>query len=267
MRRRDFITVLGGAAAAWPLAARAQQGDLLRRIGVLMSFDENDPVAKTYGSAFTQALAELGWTDGRNMRMDVRWTGSDINRIRALARELVGLQPDIILASTTPVGIVFPLEIESRRETRSLTNLWESRRFNPSEICSNSVGHPISGVAMCSLRPFIFTMLAAWPIAAHTAPLNPEEAATHVGENATVCGLVSSARYAAQATAAPTFLDFGRAYPNQSFTAIIFGADRTKFGAPEISLSEKQVCVEGKIFLYQGKPEIILRDPKQISGR
>ena len=132
---------------------------------------------------------------------------------------------------------------------------------------SKSVGHPISGVAMCSLRLFIFTMLAAWPIAAHTAPLNPEEAASHVGENATVCGLVSSARYAAQATAAPTFLDFGRPYPNQSFTAIIFGGDRTKFGAPEISLSEKQVCVEGKIFLYQGKPEIILRDPKQISGR
>jgi hypothetical protein len=132
---------------------------------------------------------------------------------------------------------------------------------------SKSVRHPISGVAMCSLRLFIFTVLAAWPIAAHMAPLNPEEAASHVGENATVCGLVSSARYAAQATAAPTFLDFGRPYPNQSFTAIIFGGDRTKFGAPEISLSEKQVCVEGKIFLYQGKPEIILRDPKQISGR
>jgi hypothetical protein len=124
----------------------------------------------------------------------------------------------------------------------------------------------IPGVAMCSLRLFISTVLFNWPIAAHAAPLNPEEAASHVGENATVCGLVASARYAAQATAAPTFLDFGKPYPNQIFTAIIFGSDRTKFGAPEISLRERQACVTGEIFLYQGKPEIVLRDPKQLSG-
>jgi hypothetical protein len=129
------------------------------------------------------------------------------------------------------------------------------------------VRHPSSGVAVCTLGVLIFTVLAVWPIAARTAPLNAEEAASHVGENAAVCGLVASARYAAQATAAPTFLDFGKPYPNQSFTAIIFGGDRTKFGAPEISLSEKQVCVRGKIFLYQGKPEIILREPEQISVR
>jgi hypothetical protein len=120
---------------------------------------------------------------------------------------------------------------------------------------------------MCSLKLFIFTVLMVCPIAAYAAPLNPEEAASHVGENATVCGLVASARYAAQATAAPTFLDFGKPYPNQIFTAIIFGSDRTKFGAPEISLREKQVCVTGELFLYQGKPEIILRDPKQLSVR
>ena len=80
--RRDFITLLGGAAA-WPLAVRAQQGDRVRRIGVLVNYDENDPVAKARVSAFTQALAGLGWTDGRNMRMDLRWAGDDINRIRA----------------------------------------------------------------------------------------------------------------------------------------------------------------------------------------
>ena len=74
MRRREFITLLGGAAA-WPLAARAQPGDRVRRIGVLMPSDENDPLAKTLVSAFTQALAGLGWTDGRNMRMDLRWAG------------------------------------------------------------------------------------------------------------------------------------------------------------------------------------------------
>src|SRR6516164_5638657 len=95
IRRRDFITLLGGAAA-WPLAARAQQGDRVRRIGVLFAGDENDPVVKTVASAFTQALAELGWTIGRNVRMEVRRYGADINRMRALAKELVGLQPDII---------------------------------------------------------------------------------------------------------------------------------------------------------------------------
>jgi hypothetical protein len=94
MRRREFIIVVG--AAAWPLAARAQQGDRVRRIGVLMPGDETDPVRRTSISAFIQALAALGWTDGRNVRMDLRWYGDDNNRSRTLARELVGLQPDII---------------------------------------------------------------------------------------------------------------------------------------------------------------------------
>src|SRR6516164_2401009 len=89
-------------SAAWPLAARAQQGNRVRRIGVLMSLAENDPEVKRRHSAFTQAFAGLGWTDGRNVRIDLRWWGDDTNRMRALARELVGLQPDIILARTTP---------------------------------------------------------------------------------------------------------------------------------------------------------------------
>jgi putative ABC transport system substrate-binding protein len=96
IRRREFIAGLGGAAA-WPLAAWAQQGDRVRRIGVLRAGDENDPVLKANVSAFTQALAGLGWADGRNVQMDLRWYGDDANRIRAFAQELVGLQPDIIL--------------------------------------------------------------------------------------------------------------------------------------------------------------------------
>jgi len=111
MKRREFITLLGGATA-WPLAARAQQGDRVRRIGVLMGYAENDPVAKTSVSAFTQALAGLGWTDGRNVRIDLRWSGGDSNRIRALAQELVGLQPDITLAGGTSATI--PLQRETR---------------------------------------------------------------------------------------------------------------------------------------------------------
>jgi putative ABC transport system substrate-binding protein len=104
MRRREFFTVLSGSAA-WPLAAHAQQGDRVRRIGVLMGLDENDPDAKRRAAAFTQALAGLGWTDGRTVRIDLRSWGGDSNRIRGIARELVGLQPDIILTSGTPATV------------------------------------------------------------------------------------------------------------------------------------------------------------------
>ena len=96
MKRRTFIAGLG-STAAWPVVARAQQGDRVRRIGVLMSYDENDPEVKHRVSAFTQALAGLGWAVGDNVQMDLRGAGGDINRLPALAQELVGLQPDIIL--------------------------------------------------------------------------------------------------------------------------------------------------------------------------
>ena len=92
IRRREFIVGLGGAVAAWPLAGRTQQRDRVRRVGVLMWGEENDSVPKTFVSAFIQALADLGWTDGRNVRMVLRGAGGDINRMPALARELVGLQ-------------------------------------------------------------------------------------------------------------------------------------------------------------------------------
>ena len=112
--RRKFIALLGSVAAAWPLAARAQQGDRVRRIGVLMGGDEIDSLAKSSLSAFTQALADLGWTDGRNIRIDPRWAGGDTIRMRALAQELVGLQPDVILTSGTPETIAV------QRETRTI---------------------------------------------------------------------------------------------------------------------------------------------------
>ena len=118
MRRREFIAVLG-TAAAWPVAARAQQDNRVRRIGWLSGGDENDPVRKTYVSAITQALAGLGWTDGRNMRMDLRWGGDDINRIRALAQELVGLQPDVILTGGTPATVALGRRRRSRSSLRA----------------------------------------------------------------------------------------------------------------------------------------------------
>ena len=132
-----------------------------------------------------------------------------------------------------------------------------------SRVCTAT----ISGTAMCSQRIFAFALLVVCSTAVHAASLKPEEAAGHVGENATVCGVVASTRYAAQAPAAPTFLNFGKPYPNQIFTAVILGSDRKKFGAPEVSLRDKPVCVTGEIFLYQGAPEIALRDPAQLSER
>jgi putative ABC transport system substrate-binding protein len=102
VRRREFIALAGGSAVAWPLAARAQQPGRLRRIGALMSWDESDPEIKTFLSGFMQGLAELGWTDGGNVRMEVRWAGGNVDRLRMFAKELVDLQPDVILATSTP---------------------------------------------------------------------------------------------------------------------------------------------------------------------
>jgi putative ABC transport system substrate-binding protein len=112
MNRREFISLASGTAA-WPLAARAQQGNRVRRIGVLMTLDENDPEAKSGFSEFTQALAGLGWSDGRNVRIVPRRT-ADTNRIRALAQELVGLQPEIIVTTNTLATVAV------QRETRTI---------------------------------------------------------------------------------------------------------------------------------------------------
>ena len=102
MRRREFITLLGGAAA-WPLAARAQQPDRMRRIGVLMGFAESDPEAQAYVAAFREGLQKLGWTEGRNIRIDTRWAApADAESMQRFAKELVALQPDLILSHNTP---------------------------------------------------------------------------------------------------------------------------------------------------------------------
>jgi putative tryptophan/tyrosine transport system substrate-binding protein len=103
MRRRKFLGVFGGVAAAWPLVASAQQPDRVRRIGVLMGFAENDEVWQAYLTAFKQRLQDLGWTDGRNVRFDIRFTGESTERTRIAAAELVALAPDVIFVTTNPV--------------------------------------------------------------------------------------------------------------------------------------------------------------------
>ena len=101
MRRRTFISLVGGAAT-WPLAARAQQPERMRRIGVLMGYAENDSEAQAWIAAFREGLQKLGWTEGRNVRVDTRWASADAEAMQRFAQELVALQPDLILSQSTP---------------------------------------------------------------------------------------------------------------------------------------------------------------------
>jgi putative tryptophan/tyrosine transport system substrate-binding protein len=103
MRRREFITLVGGAAAVWPLAARAQQPDRMRLIGVLMGFAESDPAGQSEVAAFRGGLAKRGWKEGSNLQIELRWSDIDPDRIRTYAKELVDLRPDVILSQTTVV--------------------------------------------------------------------------------------------------------------------------------------------------------------------
>ena len=115
IRRREFVILLGGSAAtAWPVAARAQQGGRDRRIGVLMGFAESDPEAQTRLAAFREGLQKLGWTERRNIRIDTRWAGLDVDAMQRFAKELVALQPDVILTHTTPATLAV------HQETRAI---------------------------------------------------------------------------------------------------------------------------------------------------
>jgi putative ABC transport system substrate-binding protein len=106
--RRKFLATLGVAAVVWPLAARAQQGERIRRIGVLMAFAADDPESPARVTRFAQGLQQLGWTDGRNVRIDYRWVAGDADRAHRYAAELVALAPDVILATNSPA--VMPLQ-------------------------------------------------------------------------------------------------------------------------------------------------------------
>ena len=102
LRRRQFITVLGGAAVAWPLAARAQQPERMRRIDVLMAYAESDPEGQALVAAFREGLQKLGWTESRNIRIETRWATADLELMQRFAREIVELRPDLILTQNTP---------------------------------------------------------------------------------------------------------------------------------------------------------------------
>ena len=103
MKRREFITLLGGAAAAWPLAARAQQGERVRRVGWFTSLAADDPVPQAYIAALLQGLEELGWSVGRNVRIDYRWGAANAELKRRYAAELIALGPDVIVTTAIPI--------------------------------------------------------------------------------------------------------------------------------------------------------------------
>ena len=147
MRRRDFIKIIAGTATSWPLAARAQQPDRQRRVGVLLPIAKDDPEYQPWISAFRQALQDLGWIEGRNIRIDIHWAGNPAE-VRKQAAELAALAPDVILApgtltvgplmqATRTVPIVFPI-IADRSPAASST-VWRGRAATPrASCCSNT---------------------------------------------------------------------------------------------------------------------------------
>ena len=149
IRRRQFITLIGGAAAAWPFAARAQQTERMRRIGVLLASTSDDPEYKPRMRAFEQALALLGWNDGGNARIDIRWAGTNAEDVRKHAVELVALAPDVILAgsgtttvapllqATRTVPIVFVVVIDPVG-AGFVANLARRAATPPASSCSNT---------------------------------------------------------------------------------------------------------------------------------
>jgi len=136
LKRREFITLIGGAAATWPFAALAQQSNSMRRMGVLMGFPEGDPYAQAYVLAMRQKLESLGWVESRNIRIDYRWAGGDPEKARAFARELIGMTPSVIVTSTNQVTEIV------RRETQNIP------------IVFASLGDPVGSGLVASLsRP------------------------------------------------------------------------------------------------------------------
>ena len=176
-RRRQFITLLGSAAAAWPLAARAQQSERIRRVGVLMPFAENDSDAQANITAFRQALEILGWTDSRNVRIDYRWGGGEPERISTYASELVGLKPDVILASS-------PLVLQPLlQDTRSIPIVFTQITDPVGSGFVVSLAHPggnVTGFAIAEFSMYGKSLEMLKEVAPHVARvavlLNPEQA-------------------------------------------------------------------------------------------
>ena len=154
MKRRDVIAMLGGSAIAVPVAARAQQPTVVRRLGVLLNLSENDLEAQRLVTVFRQGLAQLGWSDGRNLRIDFRWTGGDVGRARAFAKELVELLPDIV------VGYATPSVVALQQETRSIPIVFLSVTDPVGQGLVANLAHP--GGNITGFAVFEFSLGTKW---------------------------------------------------------------------------------------------------------
>jgi putative tryptophan/tyrosine transport system substrate-binding protein len=143
--RREFITLLGGAAAAWPLAARAQQSDRVRHIGVLIPTEEHDPESQARIAAFRHGLEEFGWTNGRNIRIDYRFAGGDTDRIRTHVAELVNSAPDLIVGNSSPVVVAL------KRATRTVPIVFAMVNDPVGQGFVASLAHPGGNITGFSL--------------------------------------------------------------------------------------------------------------------
>jgi ABC-type uncharacterized transport system substrate-binding protein len=172
--RREFITLLGGAAAAWPLAARAQQTEQMRRLAVLMAHAESDPEGQANVAAFREGLRKLGWMEGRNLRIDTRWAAANVESTQLFAKELVALQPDLILSANTPttaallqqtrtIAIIFanvsnPVATASspawrgRAATSPASPTWSRRCPASGWSCSRRLHRALIGSRCCSTQ-------------------------------------------------------------------------------------------------------------------
>jgi putative ABC transport system substrate-binding protein len=154
LRRREFITLLGGAAGAWPLTARAQQSRSMRHIGVLMNLTADDPVAKARIGAFRQGLQQLDWTEGRNLQIDYRWTTGSDDQLRGFAAELVAAKPDVILATGSPTVVAL------RQATHAVPIVFVLVADPVGAGFVDSMAHP--GGNATGFTPFEYNIAAKW---------------------------------------------------------------------------------------------------------
>jgi putative tryptophan/tyrosine transport system substrate-binding protein len=154
MRRRDFVKATAVSVMTWPLAARAQQGERARRIGVMMQFTASDPEGQRRSAAFTQRLRELGWADGRNAHIDFRWPGGDIEQIQIFAKELVNLGPDVIVAGGAPAAAA------AKQATSKIPTVFLSVSDPVGQSLVESLAKP--GGNVTGFTSFEFSMCGKW---------------------------------------------------------------------------------------------------------
>jgi putative ABC transport system substrate-binding protein len=154
MKRRKFITLIGGAAAVWPFVALAQQRDRMLRIGVLMGYAENDAEAKSWVTGLVEALKKLGWIEGSNVQIDYRWASGNVERLRSYAGELLGLKPDLILAGSTPALAAIS------QQTRAIPIVFANVADPIGQGFVSSLAHPEGNVT--GFTSLEFSIAAKW---------------------------------------------------------------------------------------------------------